>query len=258
MSSFVDNIHVNTAITENTKLDLGHVHITTANFMQFNPVLCKEMVPGEKTIVDMMTFSRLQPLAVPTFGRANIKERAFFVPFRTIFRGWNDFITDTPHTFAVSGAVSSILPSVPLVGNAVLVGLFMDEASFLYGSDVPLGKASSSSDYDLNIIQNDGSNEYIKLSEDGRQVLKILNSLGYKPVWDLRNEDYYSAMPLLAIAKIYCDWYYPSAYVNYGTRWSTVASLFTYDGTSTLYLNGTHLVNIFSWCAYVNYFWLIY
>lgn len=36
MASYLDKAQVNTAITDNTKLDLGHQHITTADFMQLN------------------------------------------------------------------------------------------------------------------------------------------------------------------------------------------------------------------------------
>lgn len=34
MASFMEKMQVNTAITENTKLDLGHQHITTMDFME--------------------------------------------------------------------------------------------------------------------------------------------------------------------------------------------------------------------------------
>jgi hypothetical protein len=33
MASYLDKAQVNSAITDNTKLDLGHQHITTADFM---------------------------------------------------------------------------------------------------------------------------------------------------------------------------------------------------------------------------------
>lgn len=33
MASYLDKTQINTAITDNTKLDLGHQHITTADFM---------------------------------------------------------------------------------------------------------------------------------------------------------------------------------------------------------------------------------
>jgi len=87
MASYLDKAQVNTAITDNTKLDLGHQHITTSDFMQLNMSYLHEMVPGEKIDVNMESFARLNPMPVPTFGRASMRHRAYFVPFRTIFRG---------------------------------------------------------------------------------------------------------------------------------------------------------------------------
>ena len=87
MASFYDKVSMRTAITDHTKLDLSHQHITTAGWFQMNPVLLKECIPGEKVSVDLMTYSKMQSLVTPTFGRANIKLRVFKVPMHTIFRG---------------------------------------------------------------------------------------------------------------------------------------------------------------------------
>ncbi len=87
MASYLDKAQVNTAITDNTKLDLGHQSITTSDFYQMSVATIHELVPGSKIDVNMESFARLNPLPVPTFGRAAMRNRAFFVPFRTLFRG---------------------------------------------------------------------------------------------------------------------------------------------------------------------------
>ena len=97
MASFLDRFKIKTAMDDHSKLDLSCDHISTANFMQFNVAYSKELVPTEKIDIKMETFTRLLPMPVPTFGRARVNNRAFFVPYRTIFPGWNDFITDTVH-----------------------------------------------------------------------------------------------------------------------------------------------------------------
>ena len=259
MASFIDEMKVNTAITDNTKLDLGHQHITTANFMQLNPILCKEMVPGESCDVNLMTFSRMQPLAVPTFGRANIKERAFFVPMRTIFRGWNDFITDTPHVYSACKEDSQVnYPVVPTVANVELAKLFLTQNALLPGTNFVVGTRVTNiaditaGNYDIiGYDLNDGT-VHMRLTTEGKQCLKVLESLGYKIVYDERNEDVYSAMPLLAIAKIYCDWYFPSQYVNTGI-YSYIMGLLNYDDATPLTLNMSALQYILSWITYVNF-----
>ena len=67
MASFLDKFKVTTGIDKNTPLDLSCIHLTTANWMQGSPVYIKEMVPGESIKVHQETFTRLAPLAVPTF-----------------------------------------------------------------------------------------------------------------------------------------------------------------------------------------------
>ena len=95
MASFLDKFQIKTAAPAKQKFDLSCQHITTADFMQLSPVYIKEMVPNEKISINQQSFSRTARLSVPTFGRCNMHNKAFFVPFRTILRGWNDFITDT-------------------------------------------------------------------------------------------------------------------------------------------------------------------
>lgn len=265
MSEYLDTIKVNTAIDSGSKFDLGFQHITTANFMQLNPVLCKEMVPGERVKGSMMTFSRLAPLAVPTFGRANIKERAFFVPMRTIFKGWNDFITDTVHinsslvTWEADPAgISGIQNTVPIMQNYQLVESFL-AGGIVYptiGGDATikyfLNSVSSSDPYDVCIVDLQGRPSYYTFTSYGRQWLKVLESLGYKIVWDARNNDIYSALPLLALCKIYIDWYYPSAYAQTGD-YAKVAAIMNSDVTNPYIITAVDLCYIAKLLLYVNY-----
>ena len=51
MANFKDTVNVPTAISDNTAMDLSSKHITTANWMQLNPIYWKEMVPGEKLAI---------------------------------------------------------------------------------------------------------------------------------------------------------------------------------------------------------------
>ena len=127
MASYQDKVLVNDAITDNTKMDLSFTHITSNGWMQISPIMNKELVPGEHIKVGVESLVRMNQLPVPTFGRCNLKKSAYFVPFRTIFRGWNDFITDAPHTNSSLNPenVGTILNKVPYVTNATLVQAFL-------------------------------------------------------------------------------------------------------------------------------------
>lgn len=265
MSNFIDKTSIPIAVTTSTKLDLGHQHITTGNFMQINPILCTEMVPGESIDVNLMTFSKLQPLAVPTFGRANIKERAFFVPMRTIWRAWTDFITDTVHIYSDVKADDesglATLTTVPTIANYDML------MSFLVGGvSVPfpgghtnneafielVENPTDESAYDIVALSANGTVSYIKLTSYGRQWLKILESLGYKLVWDERNTDTYSALPIMAMVKIILDWYFPSQYINTGDYINLMSKLVS-DEANVPVIDATWLALAAKVLLYANY-----
>lgn len=233
MANFLDKIKVNTAVKDHVKLDLSSDHISTANFMQFNVAWSKEMVPGEKISVNMETFTRLQPMPVPTFGRARINNRAFFVPFRTIFPGWSDFITDTKHTFA--NGTSAVINYAPRISSN---GIYRFLFSSLYAEEVTESVA-----YDYKVSEGSEA-RYVKMNADGRRFIKILQSLGYGiPVELLEKDVYFSALPLLAVGKVYYDWYYPSAYVD-SVEAVNLSSLFSSDTTADLVLNSSNISDI--------------
>lgn len=253
MASYLDKAQINTAITENTKLDLGHQHITTADFMQNNVAYIHEMVPGEKIDVNMESFARLNPLPVPTFGRASMRNRAYFVPFRTIFRGWNDFITDAPHVWSDVKQNSAILSSVPTILNDVLASMFLQAAAQDINSiqDGDLMYAVTVTDPTTDAFDIFDGQGYFNFTQEGRQYLKVIESLGYKINWDTSDTKAYSALPLLALGKLACDWYYPQPYTG-TSEYNVVLRLCNMD-TGVPSLTGTDVYNILKLAAYVQY-----
>ena len=229
MASFLDKFKLNTAVDSRTKLDLSSQHITTGNFMQFNIAWSKELVPKEKITINMETFARLEPLPVPTFGRANIHNRAFFVPFRTIFPAWNDFITDTRHQFQITGSTvgaSKLVNTTPIIANDVL-------CSFFAASSNGLTRESSTPIDDVVYQRGASDNVGLEFTPKGRQVLKVLQSLGYNLNWTYADKTKFSALPLLAVAKVYCDWYWPSNYTA-DQQYANLDGLFRYDSVGSL------------------------
>lgn len=211
MANFLDKFKINTAIKDHVKLDLSSDHITTSNFMQYDIAFAKEMVPKEKISINMETFARLSPMPVPTFGRARINNRAFFVPFRTIFPAWNDFITDIQHSNA--SGTSGVVNSVPQISVHTIWNFMRNNAE-----DYQIMQEFQDGDYNpqtepMDFVDESG-NGY-RLLSNGRWFVKLLNSLGYQIAPYTRPTGInYSALPLLATAKVYYDWYYPSAYAD--------------------------------------------
>ena len=87
---------VNVAVANRNKHDLTRTHITTQDFGRIKPIECRYMVPGDTFNYKVSSFTRLLPMYAPTFGRIDHIERAFFVPMRTIFPNFYDFIRDRP------------------------------------------------------------------------------------------------------------------------------------------------------------------
>ena len=242
MASFLDKLKIKTAVDTHTKLDLSCNHISTADFMQLNVAWKKELVPGEKIKVNMETLARLAPMPCPTFGRGNINNRAFFVPFRTIFPGWNDFITDTSHITAEGQ--KGLINKVTTIRNNDLVTVFTNPEF------ATVSAYNSNVKYDY-VMLEEGAYSGIRLTVLGRQVMKILNSLGYKIVWNNRDTTEYSALPLLALVKVYYDWYFPSAYANTGLM-ATIESILKMDVIDYT-LTETEIFDLLAFIPKVNY-----
>lgn len=75
------------------KFDLSHDKMLTAQMGKLYPVLCQEMVPGDRFRVQSDMMCRTVPLVSPAFGSLKAYIHYFFVPNRLLWNGWEDFIT---------------------------------------------------------------------------------------------------------------------------------------------------------------------
>lgn len=212
MSKFPNKVSTPTAITHRSSQNLSCQHITTGNFMDFMVAKRIRLVPYQSVEINHNVFSRLDPMEVPTYGDSDIRVRAFFVPYRTVFPAWNDFIEDSVHTF--SDGTSSLLSYAPRIKNSQIVMMFQ-QTSALGQFPAFSTLASNIDSADIVIIQTNGTPQGYNLTPHGSRCLKILLSLGYAIDFNLKNvEIYHSAMPLLCLGKIYYDWYYQNQYIS--------------------------------------------
>lgn len=75
------------------KFDLSHDKMLTAKMGKLYPILCQEMVPGDRFRVQSDMMCRTVPLVSPAFGSLKAYIHYFFVPNRLLWNGWEDFIT---------------------------------------------------------------------------------------------------------------------------------------------------------------------
>lgn len=76
-----------------SKFDLGHEKKLSMQMGDLVPILCQEVVPGDKFQVNTETFLRMQALLSPVMHRVDATIHYFFVPNRLIWNEWEDFIT---------------------------------------------------------------------------------------------------------------------------------------------------------------------
>ena len=258
MNNYLDKINVPTAIEEKNKLDLSCQHITTSDFMQLNVAKIMELVPGEKVDVRMETFARLNPMVVPTLGRAAIKTSKFWVPFRTINKSFNDMVVDTIHiNSAGDGDKNTIVDGVPTITNAQLVELFVGAAgtanteSYLLYTVDPLDETC---DVALTTGYTSSTTSVVRynFTEIGRQIYKMLLALGYNIIWEANYVDTYSFLPILALMRVYADWYFPVQYANLSVYQDMLSICNLDTGTWTLPQLST-LRGILRLMSYVQY-----
>ncbi len=245
MATFNSQVKIPKATEHFSTLNLSCDHITTQDFFKIKPVYSRVMVPGQSINVQMSHISRLAPLAKPFYGSVYMTNRAFFVPFRTIMEGFNEFITDTP--YVKSDGSSLIISSVPTVKMSVICNFLLQPQ---FSTAVQLGEG-----VDFTLVQSSGSGSVTsqyRYTSLGRYAVDVLNCLGYQVDWsslkDIESNANItlSALPLLAFVKIYTDYLENTNFAPY----SPLQSLFM-GSNKTISLSD--LTSVFQHALYASY-----
>lgn len=75
------------------KFDLSYENLLSAGMGKLYPVLCKEMLPGDRFRVKSDLLIRAMPMTSPVYGNLKAYVHYFFVPNRLVWSNWEDFIT---------------------------------------------------------------------------------------------------------------------------------------------------------------------
>lgn len=210
MANFLSKIKINTATDKFSKMDLSCDHVTSQDFFKVRPVYYRELVPKQSIDIRHSCFVRLAPLAKPMYGNVRMVNRAFFVPMRTIFPAWNDFITDA--TSIIDGNVVKV-DSVPQVANSTFAGILAGTIAGATAAGCSTIVTSGTADFET--VDSDDLTTFTqyRYTDKGRRVVTILQSLGYNinygNVYSYLQEGdtYVSLLPLLAFAKVKADWF---------------------------------------------------
>ena len=75
------------------KFDLSHDRKFSTKMGDLVPILCQEILPGDRFRVDSEAFIRFAPMLAPIMHKVDVFVHYFFVPNRLIWSEWESFIT---------------------------------------------------------------------------------------------------------------------------------------------------------------------
>lgn len=161
--------------------DLSYDKKFTADMGYLYPVMCDEVVPGDRWKIGNEIIIRFQPLVAPVLHEINAYVHYYFVPYRLLDETWEDFITG-----GVDGDSEAVLPRWNPTNTAV--GSLWDYFGFPTGV-VPTGRLPL--DY-MRRAYNLVYNEYYR-DETLIDEVALTNEIILKRAWE---KDYFtSALP---------------------------------------------------------------
>ena len=108
--------------------DLSRRNCFTAKVGEIIPVMCEEVLPGDKWKINMREFMRTAPVQTASFGRVRQYYDFYFVPYNLLWDKWESWIMQTKQAFHAKNILSSAdeFPSHPYMSMNEMLALFTD------------------------------------------------------------------------------------------------------------------------------------
>lgn len=161
-------------IKNKSGFDLAHSNFLTQTCGTLTPVCVVPMLPNDSISLGFMSQVKLPPMATSFYGRVDYRLEAFFVPYRILWGGWENFVTmPTNDPYGTTTIRPKYLPNLIFSGAGA-------DASFVQALKKTF-KRGSLADY---------------LGFKGAPVTSGITKYAVNNI-----------MPFLAYHKIYDDWY---------------------------------------------------
>lgn len=92
--------------------DKSFRNLLTAPVGTLVPVLVDEVIPGSNVHLKALVSGSMAPLATDTFMNVEYRMEAFFVPYRVLYRGFEDWLTQNENVY-LDDITSSAVPAIP-------------------------------------------------------------------------------------------------------------------------------------------------
>lgn len=120
--------------------DLSHDVKLSLDMGQLIPIYVEDIVPGDKFRVRTEIMLRFAPMLAPVMHRVNVFTHFFFVPYRLLWKDWEDFITG-----GRTGTASPVFPrAVVTQSGSVSKGTLFDYLGYPAGQPLPANNISFS------------------------------------------------------------------------------------------------------------------
>lgn len=229
--------HVPTPLADRSRNDLSASCITTNGFFTPRIIYSKEVMPGSKIDYQVDSMTRALAMNHPAYADIETHIRAFYVPYRTVYRPFNCLITNSPYgNVAVTDVVQ--------VRFSEIIKLFIT-GGFL--TTVYTGTGA----FDL----LDNGTKY-RFTETGRYFYSVFNALGYKINTEeynstMTNDEPVSALPIMCWFKVFYDYFITT---TEDTHYKTLGALLeSWNDPTYQYLTATDMYNAFLCCQNVMY-----
>lgn len=134
--------------------DLSRRNCFTAKVGEIIPVLCEEVLPGDKWKINMREFMRTAPVQTASFGRVRQYYDFYFVPYNLLWDKWESWIMQTKQVFHAKSILASAdeFPTHPYMSMNEMLALFTDmrdhDASYYLDYSAPVRVEGTTPVYD--------------------------------------------------------------------------------------------------------------
>lgn len=134
--------------------DLSRRNCFTAKVGEIIPVLCEEILPGDKWKINVREFMRTAPVQTASFGRVRQYYDFYFVPYNLLWDKWESWIMQTKQAFHAKSILASAdeFPTHPYMSMNEMLALFTDmqdhDSKYYLDYSAPVRVADTTPVYD--------------------------------------------------------------------------------------------------------------
>lgn len=108
------------------KFDLSHERKFSLNMGKLIPIMCMDVVPGDRIRLSSEVMMRFAPMIAPIMHRVDVTVHHFFVPNRLIWNEWETFITGGPQGTSAPVSPYLTINDVTATNNKWNIGTLAD------------------------------------------------------------------------------------------------------------------------------------